>query len=368
MFGKKLAKGIMLVANIVTAFFLLMILAGTKISPEKIIFPAYFALFNPFIIIFNLFFVLFWLIARKWFFLISLSIMLLSANQINNTFPVHFGNLDKSKTASAINLLTYNTKMSGDLVKDTPQKRNNVIRYIIDSNADIVCLQEFEVSTKKQYITLPDMLRIFTKYRYNHIVFKAKTHSNLLGIATFSKYPIVGRQRITFPSKYNISISSDINVNGTIIRVFNNHLESNRITESDKEKSFKLKNKFDTENLTDVTMLFSHKLGAAYKLRACQADTVAGLIAKSPYNVIVCGDFNDVPASYAYTKVKGNLKDAFTETGLGFGWTFKEPFYGFRIDYVLYDSNALKPVRFYIDKVNYSDHYPVLCQFKINKI
>jgi endonuclease/exonuclease/phosphatase family metal-dependent hydrolase len=368
MFGKILAKWIMLVANIVAAFFLLMTLVGTVVSPEKFILPAYFALIYPIILILNLGFIVFWLIAKKWFFLVSLSIMLLSANQISNTFPVHFGKIGKSKTVSQINLITYNTKMSGDLVKDTPQKRNNVIRYIIDSNADIVCLQEFEVSLKKQYITLPDMMRIFSKYRYKHVEFKAKAHTNLLGIATFSKYPIVGKQRIEFPSKYNISISTDINVNGTIIRLFNNHLESNRITESDKEKSLKLKDKFDTENLADVTMLFSHKLGTAYKLRAFQADTVAGLIAKSPYKVIVCGDFNDVPASYAYTKIKGNLKDAFSETGLGFGWTFKEPFYGFRIDYVLYDSNAFTPVSYDVDKVNYSDHYPVLCQIKLNKI
>jgi hypothetical protein len=62
------------------------------------------------------------------------------------------------------------------------------------------------------------------------------------------------------------------------------------------------------------------------------------------------------------------LKDAFAETGFGFGWTFKEPFYGFRIDYVLYDPDSFTPVNYQLDKVNYSDHYPVSCQFKINKI
>lgn len=368
MFGKKLVKWIMLVTNIVAAFFLLMTLIGTVVSPVKFVFPAYFALIYPIIIIVNLCFVLFWVITRKWILLLSLSLMLLSANQISNTFPIHFGSLDKSKKVTPIHLLTYNTKMSGDLVKDKPQKRNNVFRYVIDSNADIICLQEFEVSTEKQYITFSDMMRIFNKYPYKHVEFKAKLRTSLIGIATFSKYPIVKRQRIEFPSRFNMSISTDINVNGTIIRLFNNHLESNRITETDKALSSKLKDKFDAENLTDVTIHFSHKLGNAYKLRAYQADTISTLIANSPHKVIVCGDFNDVPASYAYTKMKGNLKDAFSETGSGFGWTFKEPFYGFRIDYVLYDSAAFTPVRFDVDKVNYSDHYPVSCQFKINKI
>ena len=162
-----------------------------------------------------------------------------------------------------------------------------------------------------------------------------------------------------------MSIYSDIKINGRIIRVVNNHLESNRITENDKEMPLKLKDNFDAENLTGMTLHLSKKLGAAYKLRAAQADIVAKSIAESPYKVLVCGDFNDVPASYAYTKVKGNLKDAFSEIGNGFGWTFNPRFYGFRIDYVFYDSTAFRPVKFYSDKVNYSDHYPVLCDILI---
>ena len=366
MFGRMLVKWIMFVANFVAALFLLITLIGTVLSPVKFLIPAYFPLFFPVTIIANLFFILFWLIARKWFFLLSLSLMLLSATQIGNTFPLHFGDLQTQKVVTPIHLLSYNTKLSGNLVKDTPQKRNNVIRYIIESNADIICLQEFEVSTNKQYLTFDDMMRIFSKYPYKHIEIKSRMHSKLFGIATFSKYPIVDRQRIEFKSRFNISISTDINVNGTIIRLFNNHLESNRLTETYKTNSFKLKNKYDTDNLTDMTSVFSNKLGVAYKLRANQADTLAGIIANSPYKVIVCGDFNDVPGSYVYNKMKGTLKDAFAETSFGFGWTFKEPFYGFRIDYVLYNQNAFTPVTFKVDKVNYSDHYPISCQLKIN--
>ena len=44
-----------------------------------------------------------------------------------------------------------------------------------------------------------------------------------------------------------------------------------------------------------------------------QADTIAKYIQQSPYPVIVCGDFNDVPGSYAYRTVKGNLQDVFVK-------------------------------------------------------
>ena len=37
--------------------------------------------------------------------------------------------------------------------------------------------------------------------------------------------------------------------------------------------------------------------------------------------VILCGDFNDTPASYTYRTVKGDLTDGFRDCGSGFGYT-----------------------------------------------
>lgn len=362
MFGKTIVKWFMLASNVLAAIFLLITLLGSVLSPEKFILPAYFALGFPIILVVNVAFVLFWMLVRKWTFLLSLSLLLLSATEIKDTFPVHLGKTEEIIPVSKpVHILSYNMMMSGKLKKHTRKRPNKVIQYILDSNADIVCLQEFMVSFKDEYITHSDMLRIFRKYPYKHICYSHRQVSKMNGIATFSKYPIVNKQRINYPSYANLSIYSDIKVNGTIIRLVNNHLESNRLTENDKAMPIRLKENFDAENLTGVTMHFSKKLGIAYKMRASQADIVARTIASSPYKVLVCGDFNDVPVSYAYTTVKGNLKDAFSETGNGFGWTFNHKYYGFRIDYVLYDSTAFKPVKFYEDKVNYSDHYPVLC-------
>lgn len=354
----------MLASNIVVVLCLLVLLLGSVVSPLKILFPAYFALLSPVILILNVTFVVFWMLARKWAFLLSLSVLMLSATQVKEAFPLNFGSLEnKSPLSDPIHILTYNMMMSGKLEKHTRKNPNKVIQYILDSDADIVCLQEFMVSKKSIYLTKSDMLRIFRKYPYKHICYIQSKTTKQNGIATMSKFPIINQQRIKYNSKANISIYSDINIRGQIIRVVNNHLESNRITENDKEMSIRLKDRFDAENLTDVTIRFSRKLGNAYRMRASQADLVAKTIAESPYKILLCGDFNDVPVSYAYTRVKGNLKDAFVELGSGFGWTFPQNYYGFRIDYVMYDSTAFRPVKYYTDKVKYSDHYPVLCDF-----
>ena len=368
MFGRAILKWGMMTANLVVAVIMILTLIGTVLSPEQFILPAYFTLSFPFLVALNIGFVLFWILARKWLFLISLSLLLFSATEINNTLPIHFGKTEEVKANNPIQILTYNTKISCNLKKHTKQSPNKVIQYILDSNADIVCLQEFEVSSNEQFITHADMLRIFSKYPYKHIQYKFAKRSFTCGIATFSKFPIIKKHKIQYPSYYNISIYSDINIHGKIIRLVNNHLESNRLTEIDKSLPIKLKNDFNSENFTGVTHEFSRKLGIAYKLRARQADIVAQEIAHSPYSVIACGDFNDVPSSYAYTKLKGDLKDSFSETGSGFGWTYNERIYHFRIDYILYDSYAFTPIFYKMDKVNYSDHYPVQCLINIDDL
>jgi endonuclease/exonuclease/phosphatase family metal-dependent hydrolase len=366
MFGKLILKSILLASNIVAAFFLLITLIGTVVSPEKFIFPAYFALLLPVTIIANIGFVLFWLLARKWLFLISLGLLLFASSQIKDTFPVHLKKTDSVVSNNTLRILSFNTMGCGELKKHTKKKPNKVLQYILDSGADIVCLQEYAISENNEHLTSADINRIFVKYPYKHIEFKSKNGASFYGIATFSKYPIVTKKKIEYPASFNSSIYTDIKINESIIRVVNNHLESNRITYQDKAMPLILKDNFSTESLTGITRHFSHKLGVAYKQRAFQADVVAGVIEKSPYHVIACGDFNDVPASYAYTKVKGKLKDAFSEAGNGFGWTFYDRFYRFRIDYILFDANAFSIIDYKSEKVTFSDHYPVMCRLNYN--
>ena len=365
MFGKTILKLVLLASNCVAFFLMLLTLIGTVLNPATFVFPAYFALVYPIIILVNIGFVIFWLLARKWYFLLSLSILLFSSSRMNETFPVHIGKTEPVRTLNSIHILTYNTMVSGKLVKHTRKKPNKVIQYILDSNADIVCLQEFTISSNKEYITNADIMRIFSKYPYKHIQYKQREGLKLSGVATFSKFPIVNKQEIEYPSRYNLSIFSDIDIHGKTVRVINNHLESNKLTQNDRNMPLILRDKFDTENLTGITRHFSRKLGVAYKLRGVQADAVAKVIAESPYTAIVCGDLNDVPVSYAYTKIKGKLNDAFVETGTGLGWTYYQRFYRFRIDYVFYDPTIFIPIEYTADKVNYSDHFPVLCELGI---
>jgi endonuclease/exonuclease/phosphatase family metal-dependent hydrolase len=70
-------------------------------------------------------------------------------------------------------------------------------------------------------------------------------------------------------------------------------------------------------------------------LRAAQVDTLAQMIAVSPYPTIVCGDFNDTPVSYTYRSMARNLRDAFRWAGRGYSHTYRGFFDMLRIDYVM---------------------------------
>ena len=221
--------------------------------------------------------------------------------------------------------------------KHSIKSPNPVIQYMLEKDPDVLCIQEYSASISDEHLTDQDLKEIFAKYPYQHVYYRVNTSWSYFGNATFSKYPIIHQSRVKYQSAYNSSIISDIDINGQIIRVFNCHLESNKITESDKDMAYRLKDNFDSENIKSTTMHFSKKLGDAYQLRAVQAEILTDSIARSPYPVIVLGDFNDLAASYAYSTIKTKVEDAFVNKGFGLGWTFQTKLLRFRIDHMLYD-------------------------------
>jgi endonuclease/exonuclease/phosphatase family metal-dependent hydrolase len=94
-------------------------------------------------------------------------------------------------------------------------------------------------------------------------------------------------------------------------------------------------------------------------------DILSAHIRQSPYPTIVCGDFNDTPVSYTYHKMRGKLVDAFIESGSGIGNTYLGNFPSFRIDYIFH-SKSFRSCCFRTDRINMSDHYPVMCTLSLN--
>lgn len=104
------------------------------------------------------------------------------------------------------------------------------------------------------------------------------------------------------------------------------------------------------------------KLAEAVAIRAPQADSVAQAIRRnSSRYVLVCGDFNDSPVSYAHRVIGEGLNDAFVEAGAGPGFTYNQNHLYFRIDHI-FASPAFRVLECKVDRsIRASDHYPVWC-------
>jgi endonuclease/exonuclease/phosphatase family metal-dependent hydrolase len=179
------------------------------------------------------------------------------------------------------------------------------------------------------------------------------------GNATFSIYPIVNTGSIRFRNTiYNISIFSDIKVGEDTIRVYNNHLQSIYFNSANYRFLDNPKIPYDNQQLDEIRDI-SVRLKDAFEIRAEQADTIAAHIAGCPYRVIVCGDFNDTPASYTYYRISEGMTDAFARAGWGSGRTYIGKFPSFRIDYILH-SEEFESLFFTRKKVRLSDHFPII--------
>ena len=99
--------------------------------------------------------------------------------------------------------------------------------------------------------------------------------------------------------------------------------------------------------------------------RAMQADTLAQFIDRHKgRKLIVMGDFNDTPISYAHHQVCSRLTDCFRATGNGIGRSFNRVAIYVRIDNI-FCSSHFKPYAMGIDtSVSWSDHYPMVGYLK----
>ena len=132
-------------------------------------------------------------------------------------------------------------------------------------------------------------------------------------MATYSSFPIINKGTVSIKGerKNNVCIYSDIVTENDTIRLYNIHLASNWFRPSD--YSFMQNPTLETEELKKNVLSIGERLKNSFAKRAEQVEVIKTLINKSPYPVVLWGDFNDTPNSYAYHQLSNGLKDAFVE-------------------------------------------------------
>lgn len=357
---KNIFHKILLISNVFFIVALLFSYVASLFSPSTFWIAAFFGLALPFLFFINLIFIIVWLFLGRKYFMLSLFALILGYKSIPKIIQF---NVNKDVPENAYKIMSYNVRLF-DLYQwqENKKSRSNIFKLIRREKADILCLQEFYYSedTTYEFKTL-DSISNFQNVNYIHTEYNYNKGLQHWGIATFSKYPIVGKGRVNFPStEHNICIYTDIQLKDEIIRVYNMHLASIQLEKVDY--------KSDPDAAIDYfgkEKEWIAKLKTAFFKRAEQAESIALSIANSPYRVILVGDLNDSPNSYAYRTLSKDMKDAFVQAGRGFGQTYIGKFPSFRIDYILH-SKTIKSHRFQTLEDKLSDHHPIVSQFTID--
>ncbi len=344
---------IIALAMSVVAFVAMILLIFTpSVNPSRSwIFPIV-GLFTPAIYIYSALLALYWVIRWRW----SYALFLIIPVAIATPRMSLYAQLQTSKkyeakaTRKEFKVMSFNTKHFTDFAGQISTESAKA--YIEEQNPDIIAFQEYE---KNRFKGAEQALE-----RYNIV----KVHNQ----AIWSRYKILdsSEQLIIKDSLESAGSAfwADIIISSDTIRLYNIHLHSTSITSSDNDYISSME--FLGDSLRDdkfIDMLRRFKETSQW--RAKQAETVAQSIAESPYTVIVCGDFNDTPNSYAYHKLSKGLNDTFAEQGEGYAHTYRGFMNLLRIDYVLVPPS--------IEVISYdvgydylhSDHYPVITKLKI---
>ena len=358
-------QSVFVTANVLIIVLLIFSAFSDRVSPETGMGFSYLGLLFPVLCVVNLCFVVYWIFLSDWkCLLMSLCAFAICWGPVKRYFPFHFKQeVQKEKT---LKVLTYNV-MGFGYKNHTKSKPNEILQYIANSDADIVCLQEFYASKSAKHLTAWQIYKALKMYPYRSVFYLKQAKYHNLGIAVFSKYPISKSKRVKYMSAHNGSSIHEIKINGKKLTLINNHLESFKLTMEDRSKYSAFIKSLDTEELEDLRGAFGQKLGSAFKIRAKQAEAIAQEVknAKGDY-VLVCGDFNDTPISYAHRTIQGDLKDAFVSSGQGMGITYNQNFFWFRIDNILHSSNMRSVNCTVDDEISYSDHYPLWTYLELN--
>jgi endonuclease/exonuclease/phosphatase family metal-dependent hydrolase len=351
--------------------FVLACFATPHLDPARWWFISFLALAFPFLLFFMILFLAGWLFIKPLRSLISAVPLLIGYKSISIFFAFHVSHsFHPEKDPHSIRIATWNVARFVELKKNNnkgSRVRLKMMDQIEELNADILCLQEFQTSTNPEYYDNIDYIRRLLNYPYFYFSYDEDGAMQYYSSIIFSRYPIIdtGFVRYPHPTLPEVLMHADIKINDDTIRVYTTHLQSLQFRKSDYDKISSIE-RIEQDSLISNSRTIFSKLKKGIVYRSIQARIVRDELKESLHPFLLCGDMNDVPNSYTYTTVRGDLQDAFLKKGWGIGRTFTSLAPTLRIDYIFADKN------FRIQQINrlvksLSDHYMLVADLELKK-
>jgi endonuclease/exonuclease/phosphatase (EEP) superfamily protein YafD len=265
-----------------------------------------------------------------------------------------------------LGLLSYNVAgMYSNEFEDKKESLAALKKFITDYSADIKCFQEFySNSDRKAYRTIDMMSEQYPHYAFIPLKEEIFDKNEKMGLAVFSKYPIIHKEGKQFQNSANGYLLTDIVVREDTIRVINLQLWSmgirvGKVTGKIRDQDYEDAKREGRGIIASLRKGFIHHRD--------EMSQINRLIQQSSYPVIVVGDLNETPYGWAYGTIRERLKNSFEEAGQGFGFTLNRSPYFVRIDNQFF-SNDWEIFQFKtLRKIRYSDHFPLMAEYKLKK-
>ncbi len=303
----------------------------------------------PLLIIGNVILLIYWLLLRRWHWALMPFITLLCCIPYIGTL-YQFGSQDKeAEKREGIKIVSYNVAMFGR--ETTGFIAQDILSEMKKQKVDIACFQEYsnQSGDKKNSDSYKD-----------YFPYMAVGESDMV---IYSRYPIKKTKNLNFEMTNNSAMWAEIEINNKTYRIYNAHLETTGLNRTMRKAAKIAGQGIEVESNAVLRAIYgNYTLGMI--ARAGQANMLAMDMRESEVPMIVCGDFNDVPYSYVYNTMLGDMVDGFKECGSGLMYTFRGGNKKVRIDYIFHDKE-MEGLSFYRRDINYSDHYPVFMKIAL---
>lgn len=346
------------IASLVIYFLTALCAFGGYVPPEVMALPSVMVLALPYMVILSVVAILAWLMNKSWLIAgIGILMLIICWTPVHMNFPF---NTSKKPADNAVTftLLTWNVAHGEDFTKPDASF-NRTFHTILEKDADIVCLQEMISFTPSE---IPNMTQelydsICSRYPYRE---KYNAHD----VQIFSKYPFT-RLPQAEDHYYPNARFARFKIKGHPFMLCNVHLTSYAIDPKDQTVISGIRSPQGLEHsLKNFKNTLYHKLSKSFPLRSGVTKNLLWNIREYQGPVIVCGDFNDVPASWTYRLfIKDGFRDAYADTNPFCTATFYNNFLFFHIDQIMY-RGMIRPL--WVDRIDVrsSDHYGLISEFE----
>lgn len=288
-----------------------------------------------------------------------------------NIFPPKLSDADKEHTFS---FMSYNVFHFNDWTREGhpfdsqqwEQERmmgfvNPTMTTILQFAPEVACLQELpdKLVNKRSHLTSQqtDSLNAILPYSVD-----------VEGEAVYSRFPL-RTIRLRQPESHYCRFGAAVaEIHGQEILFISVHFESIGLNNDDKALFHELTEGEATSrsDISRVRRQLLSKLSQAFRNRAKQAQLLRSQIdSLNIENVIIAGDFNDIPGCYALRQLcRNDFKTVFSSAGRISRHTYHANRFYFHIDHILYRGN-LRPLSYLRPTPPHSDHYPILTTFQL---